>query len=108
MPFCRLAARRTTRVQVGVLRRQPGDTLGDGGVLRGPVVAATGQDIDAAGIEPGMHSIAVHFDLMEPVGTVRRGLDEHRELGLDPDRQRAGRASHFLSLNQRGVRDNDH
>jgi hypothetical protein len=75
-------------VQVGVLRRQPGDVLGDGGVFVGPGVAPAGQDLHVAGIKPGVHPVAVEFDFMQPVGAVRCGLDERRQLRLDPGWER--------------------
>jgi hypothetical protein len=59
-------------VQVSILRRQLGDGLGDGGVLVGPDVASSCQDLHAAGVEPGVHPVSVEFDLVQPVSLLGR------------------------------------
>jgi hypothetical protein len=76
-------------VQVGVLRRQPRDVLGDGGIFVGPNVAATGKNLHAAGVEPGVHAIPIELDLVQPIWPVWRGFDEGCKLGFDPGRRRS-------------------
>jgi hypothetical protein len=73
-------------VQVGVIRRQRREGLGDRRVLVSPVVAASRKDFHAPGIEPGVHAVAVEFDLVEPLGAFWGLLDERRELRLYPGR----------------------
>src|SRR3954453_3557865 len=58
-------------IEVGVLGRQPGNGLGNGGVFVCPDVAPAGHDLDAASIEPGVHPITVKLDLMKPIVPVR-------------------------------------
>lgn len=75
-------------VEIGIPRRQPGDSFGDAGVFRGPVVAPAAQDVDAAVIEAGVHAVAVEFDLVQPIGAVWCGFDERRQLRFDPGGRR--------------------
>ena len=41
-------------------------------------------------IQPGVHPIAVKLDFVEPVGSVRRRVDQFDGLRLDPRRQSDG------------------
>jgi hypothetical protein len=54
-------------VEVGGVGRQVDDGLRDAGVFLGPVVAPARQDLNFAGVEPGVHPIPVKFDLVQPV-----------------------------------------
>jgi len=51
-------------VQVGGLGRQFANSLRNGGIFAGPVVAPAGQDLNSAGVEPGVHPIAVELDFV--------------------------------------------
>jgi len=75
-------------VQIGALAGQSGYGLRDSRVFVCPIVAAPGQDLHTASIEPGVHPVAVKLDFMKPVGPVRSLFDERRELRFDPDGQR--------------------
>ena len=69
-------------LEVGALRRQPGNGLGNGGVLLGPVVASAGQDVDAAGIQPGVHPIPVKLYLVDQVSPSGAALTRPASCGL--------------------------
>ena len=47
-----------------------------------------GQQPDRAPVEPGMHPVAVEFDLVQPIRPVRRVVDQFGELRFHPIRQR--------------------
>jgi hypothetical protein len=49
-----------------------------------PVEPGAGEQPHAAAIETRMHAIAVEFDFMQPGVTVRRRVDQLRELRRDP------------------------
>ena len=50
----------------------------------GPVELGTGQQLDAATVDAGVDPVAVVFDLMQPVLSVWRLLDQAGQLRLDP------------------------
>jgi Transposase DDE domain len=52
-----------------------------------PVEACAGEQPDVVAVDPRVHSIAVVFDFMEPVGAIRRIGSEPGELRLDPCRR---------------------
>lgn len=45
-----------------------------------------GQQMEITAIEPGVHAIAVKFELMGPFVAALRFSDQPSELGLDPGR----------------------
>ena len=65
-------------IKIGVLRRQFGYCRGDCGLFVRPIVAAAGQDLHTARIEPGVHPIAIQLDLVQPIGASRGRCDKRR------------------------------
>ena len=55
-----------------------------------PVDPGAGQQPDRAPIQPGMHPIAVKFDVVQPLRSVGRLVDELRQLRLYPRWQSRG------------------
>jgi hypothetical protein len=53
-----------------------------------PVEAGSGQEADRAPVQPGMHPVPVEFDLMQPVRSFRRLVDEFGQLWFDPTGER--------------------
>src|ERR1700751_3207670 len=74
--------------------------------------AGGGRQPDSAPIQPGMHPIAVEFDLMQPFGPVLWLVDQFGKLRFDPTRPRcrlgappsAKRSCHVLGVINR-IRD---
>ena len=77
-------------VKVSVLRREPGNGFGDGGVFVGPIVTSAGQDLRSHGVDAGVHAVSVELDFVHSVGAVRCLLNELGELRFDPRRGGAG------------------
>jgi hypothetical protein len=69
----------------------------------GPVEPGTRQQLHRAAVKPRKHAVAVMFDFMQPLVAVRRGIDQLRELGTDPLRQRGKRCA-SLHGRQMGLR----
>jgi hypothetical protein len=46
------------------------------GYFSRPVVAAAREDVHSARIEPGVHPVAVEFQLVKPVGAIRCLLNQ--------------------------------
>jgi hypothetical protein len=61
---------------------------GDRRVFMHPVEAGAGQQADGALVQPGMHPVAVEFDFMQPVRSLRRVIDQLGELRFHPGQER--------------------
>jgi hypothetical protein len=68
-------------------------------IFVGPIVAAAGQHLHPTGIETGVHSIAIKFDFVQPVGTVWRLFNQCSELWLDPSWRMVGNGAGFDGSN---------
>jgi hypothetical protein len=71
-------------VEIGLPSRQRAECRRDRRIFAGPVEAGAGQQTDIAAVEPGVHAIAVEFELVGPLVAARRFCDQPRELRLDP------------------------
>src|SRR5665213_2307046 len=70
------------------------DSIGDSEKFFCPVKAAPGQQLDLALGKPRLDSVAVEFDLMDPVVALRRAVGESGETGLNKSWQ--GARARFL------------
>ena len=73
-------------VEIGLARVEGRHSLGDRRVFMGPVQPGARQQLDGAAVEPSHHAVAVVFDFVEPLVTVRCGVDQLRELRCDTTR----------------------
>ena len=78
-------------VEIGLARFKCRHRFGDGRVLMGPIEAGARQQLEGAAVEPRMQAVAVIFDFVQPAITVRRRVDQLRQLRPHPLRQ-GGRA----------------
>ena len=78
-------------VEIGLVGPERRHGRGDRRVFMRPVEPGAGQQPHRATIEPRMHAVAVELDLVQPLWSVRRLVDERGQLRPDPFRQ-TGRA----------------
>ena len=74
-------------VEIGLLGAKRRDVGGDLRIFVRPVKPGACEQPQRSAIEARMHAVAVKFDFMQPVRSVRRLVDELGELWLDPLRQ---------------------
>ena len=67
-------------VEIGLLGRERRHRRGDRRVFMRPVEPGAGEQTHGAAIEARMYAVAVEFDLVQPLGPVRRLVDELSEL----------------------------
>jgi hypothetical protein len=71
-------------VEIGLPSRYRAQGRDDRRIFAGPVEPGASQHPDIAAIEPGVHAIAIEFELMAPLATAWSFLHELAELRLDP------------------------
>ena len=71
-------------VEIGLARVEFPHGLGDRRIFVGPVEPGAGDELHRAAVEPRMHAVAVVFDFVQPVRSVRRSVDQLGELRRDP------------------------
>ena len=64
--------------------RERCDGRGDRRIFARPVEPGAGEELHRAAVEPRMHAVAVVFDFVQPVRSVRRSVDQLGELRRDP------------------------
>ena len=75
-------------VEIGLAGGERCDRGGNRRVFMCPVESGPGQQPDRAPIEPGVHPISVELDLVQPLGPIRRRVDQPSELRFDPTGER--------------------
>src|SRR5215472_6444221 len=76
-------------IEISLTGRKRRHRSGYRGIFMRPVDAGAGQQSDRALVQPRMHTVAVEFDFVQPLGTFRRLLHKLGELGLYPGRHRS-------------------
>ena len=75
-------------IEIGLARAECRQGCGERRIFVRPVEPGAGEQLHGAAVEPGMHAVAVIFDFVQPLATVRSSLHQPRQLRCDPLRQR--------------------